>query len=350
MGGIREGRSTVYNNITSPEKLAQVNPENIYLENEFIDILASANKSKETIKQYQANLHVFWCWNLEHNNNTAFTKINKRHFVKWQNYCINELGWSPKRLRTVKATISSLSNAIESYLDDEFPDFRSVIRKIESPPDEKVRKKTILKISDFQPVLDKLVEDKEYMKSCVLAIALFSGRRKAELTRFKVSYFKDENLICGGALYKTPEKMQTKGRGKNGKLLDVYILAKQFKPYFDLWMEERERLGIKSDWLFPKYRDGEWLDEKINTSLIDSYTRSFERMLGKPIFPHLFRSIFVTHLLEQNLPEDIVQMIIGWSSREMISHYDLRDNDSKLEKFFCEDGIIQVEQKSLNDL
>lgn len=348
--GQREGRTTVYNNITSPEKLAQVNPENTYLENEFMDILASANKSKETIKQYRANLHVFWCWNLEYNNNMAFPKISKRHFVKWQNHCINELGWSPKRVRTVKATLSSLSNAIESYLDDEYPDFRSVIRKIESPPDETVRKKTILKMADFQPVLDRLVENKEYMKACVLAIALFSGRRKAELTRFKVSYFNDENLICGGALYKTPEKMQTKGRGKNGKLLDVYILAKQFKPYFDLWMEERARLGIESDWLFPKYQDGKWHDEKINTSLIDSYTRSFERILGKPIFPHLFRSIFVTHLLEQNLPEDVVQMIIGWSSKEMISHYDLRNNDSKLEKFFCEDGIRTVEQKTLSDL
>lgn len=348
--GQREGRTTVYNNITSPEKLAQVNPENTYLENEFMDILASANKSKETIKQYRANLHVFWCWNLEHNNNMAFPKISKRHFVKWQNHCINELGWSPKRVRTVKATLSSLSNAIESYLDDEYPDFRPVIRKIESPPDEAVRTKTILKMEDFQPVLDKLIENKEYMKACVLAIALFSGRRKAELTRFKVSYFNDENLICGGALYKTPEKMRTKGRGKNGKLLDVYILAKQFKPYFDLWMEERARLGIESDWLFPKYQDGKWHDEKINTSLIDSYTRSFERILGKPIFPHLFRSIFVTHLLDQNLPEDVVQMIIGWSSKEMISHYDLRNNDSKLEKFFSEEGIRTVEQKTLSDL
>ena len=42
------------------------------------------------------------------------------------------------------------------------------------------------------------------------------------LTRFKASYFDKENLICDGALYKTPEKMQTKGRGQRGKLLDVY--------------------------------------------------------------------------------------------------------------------------------
>lgn len=349
MGKI-EGRSTVYNSIASPEKLANINPENIDLQNEFVVILTSQNKSKETIKQYVANLRVFWCWNLEHNNNIPFTKINKRQFVKWQTYCLNEYGWSPKRVRTVRATLSSLSNAIENYMDDLYPNYRSVICKVLAPPDEPVRKKTVLHFEDFEPLLKKLVADKEYMKACLLAISLYSGRRKAEITRFKVSYFKEENLICGGSLYKTPEKMITKGRGKNGKLLDVYVLAKPFQPYLDLWLEERERLGITSDWLFPKSQHGKWLDEKISTSLIDSYTRSFAKFIGKPIYPHLFRGIFVTHLLEQNLPEDIVQMILGWSTRDMLAFYDLRDNNQKLEKYFGENGIIQVEQKTLSQL
>ena len=72
---------------------------------------------------------------------------------------------------------------------------------------------------------------------------MYSGKRKAELTRFKASYFDESNLICGGALYKTPEKMVTKGRGSRGKLLDVYILAKPFQPYLDLWLNERKELG-----------------------------------------------------------------------------------------------------------
>lgn len=35
MGNQKEGRTTVYNNITSDEKMAQVNPDNIQLENDF---------------------------------------------------------------------------------------------------------------------------------------------------------------------------------------------------------------------------------------------------------------------------------------------------------------------------
>lgn len=350
MEKLREGRTTVYNNITSPEKLRQVNPDNVQLEADFLEYLASVDRSKGTIAQYKANLHVFWCWNLEYNKNKFFVDLTKREISKFQSHAINVWKWSPKRTRTVKATISSLSNFIENILDDEYEDYRPIVRKIESPADEAVRVKTVFQMEDLQPLLDQLVEKREYMKACVLALGMYSGKRKAELTRFKVSYFDDDNLICGGALYKTPEKMVTKGRGQRGKLLDVYTLAKPFKPYLDMWLEERERLKINTDWLFPKYKDGEWLDEHIDTSLLDSFARTFSNMLNRPMYFHSLRHAFTTYLLEQNLPENVVQMIQGWSSSDMVRVYDDRSGDSQLEKYFGADGIKQIEQKSLDDL
>ena len=344
------GRTTVYNEITSEEKLKQVNPENLQLEKDFLEYLESVDRSKGTIKQYRANLHIFWCWNLEYNKNKFFVELTKRELVKFQNHALNVWLWSPRRIRVVKATISSLSNFIESILDDEFEDYRSIIKKIESPTNEAVREKSVFTQEELQPLLDTLVENKDYMKARVLALAMYSGRRKAELTRFKVSYFTDDNLMFGGSLYKSPEKIKTKGRGTKGKLLEVYVLAKQFKPYLDLWLKEREELGITSDWLFPKYKNGEWLDENIDTSTIDSYSRTYTRLLGKPFYPHSCRHMFCTMLLEQNLPESVVQDIIGWSSSEMVKLYDDRSKDSQLEKYFGEDGIKQVETKGLNDL
>lgn len=346
----KEGRTTVYNDITSKEKLDNVNPENISLENDFLEYLGSIDRSKGTIKQYKANLHVFWCWNLEFNNNKFFVDLSKREIAKFQSHAINVWNWSPKRIRTVKATISSLSNYIENILDDEFKDYKPIVRKIESPADEAVRVKSVFKMEDLQPLLDKLVADEEYMKACVLALAMYSGKRKAELTRFKVSYFTDDNIICDGALYKTPEKMTTKGRGQRGKLLDVYTLAKPFKPYLDLWLRQREKLGIESDWLFPKYKDGKWFDEHIEVSLLDSFARTFSNILCKPFYFHSLRHAFTTYLLEQNLPENIVQSIQGWSSSDMLRIYDDRSNDSQLEKYFGADGIKNVKQATLEDL
>lgn len=344
------GRTTVYNEITSEEKLKQVNPENLQLEEDFLEYLESVDRSKGTIKQYRANLHIFWCWNLEYNKNKFFVELTKRELVKFQNHALNVWQWSPRRIRVVKATISSLSNFIESILDDEFEDYRPIIRKIESPTNEAVREKSVFTQEELQPLLDTLVKNEEYMKACVLALAMYSGRRKAELTRFKVSYFSDENLIFGGSLYKSPEKIKTKGKGSKGKLLEVYVLAKPFKPYLDLWLKERESLGIKSDWLFPKYKNGEWIDENINISTIDSYSRTYTRLLGKPFYPHSCRHMFCTMLLEQNLPESAVQDIIGWSSSEMVKLYDDRSKDSQLEKYFGAEGIKQVKKIDLSDL
>lgn len=344
------GRATVYNNITSSESLAKVNPENLSLEEDFVEYLESIDRASGTIKQYRANLHVFWCWNLEFNNNKFFVDLSKREISKFQNYAMKEWGWSPRRMRTVKATLSSLSNFIENILDDEFDGYKPIVRKIESPADEAVREKSIFKPEDLQPLLDRLVAEKKYEQACLLALAMYSGKRKAELTRFKVSYFDDENLICNGALYKTPEKMITKGRGSRGKLLDVYILAKPFKPYLDYWLKEREELGIKSEWLFPKFRNGECTDEPIGISTLNSWANIFSKMIGKPLYLHALRHYFTTQLLEQNLPETVVQNIQGWQTLDLVGVYDDRSTDSQLEKYFGADGIQNVERKDLQDL
>ena len=347
---MKEGRSTVYNNITSEEKLARVNPENIQLGNDFIEYLESVDRAKSTIKQYQANLNVFWCWNLEFNNNKFFVDLTKREIAKFQSHALNEWGWSPRRMRAVKATLSSLSAYIENILDDEFEGYKPIVRKIESPVNEAVREKSVFQEEDLKTLLDKLVENKDYIKACVLALAMYSGKRKTELTRFKTSYFDDSNLICGGALYKTPEKIKTKGRGQRGKLLDVYTIAKPFKPYLDLWVSQREELGINSEWLFPKYENKEFINEPIEISTLDSWARTFSNILQKPFYWHSMRHWYVSSLSDQGLPDDVIKDITGWSDVSMVSVYKDRDTEDNLDKYFGADGIKKVEKKNLEDL
>lgn len=344
------GRTTIYNGITSEEKLQQVHPENLQLEDDFLEYLSSIDRSKGTIKQYKANLHIFWCWNLEFNKNKFFVDLTKREIAKFQSHALNVWSWSPKRIRTVKATISSLSNYIENILDDEYEGYKPIVRKIESPADETVRTKTIFQMEDLQSLLDTLVEKEEYMKACILALAMCSGKRKAELTRFKASYFNKENLICDGALYKTPEKMQTKGRGQRGKLLDVYTLAKPFQPYLDLWLNERNKLGVTTDWLFPKYADGKYVDNHIEISLLDSLARTFSNLLGKSFYWHSIRHYYTTQLSESGLPDSVIQDIQGWASSDMVRIYVDTDSEKQFEKYFGSEGIKEVERKGLSDI
>jgi integrase len=343
------GRKVQYNNIVTDELLSQVNPENIELGKDFLDYLRSIDRSPNTIDAYSHDLNIFWSYLLLHCGNKFFVDLSKRDISKYQSYCLTEYKWSPARMRRVKSTLSSLSNYVENMLDDEFENYKPIVRKIENPVNEKVLKKTVLEDYQLQELLDVLVEKKKYDKACMLSLAMNSGRRKAELPRFKVSYFDDKNIIYG-SLYKTPEQIKTKGRGSRGKMLTAYVLSKPFKPYFDLWMNYRKENGIDSEWLFPKKVGNEYIDEPMDSKTLNSWAGSFSKILGVDFYFHSLRHYFTTACSRSGLPDDVIQMIIGWSSLDMVSLYKDIDADEQFEKYFADGGIKKVEQKSLSDL
>lgn len=346
---MREGRTTVYNDITSKEKLALVNKDNIQLGNDFLEYLASIDRSKTTIDAYRSDLNIFWCWCYEYNNNKFFIDLSKRELAKFQSHCLNVWKWSPSRIRRVKAVLSSLSNYVENMLDDEFQNFRPIVKKIENPTNVAVREKTVLTEEQLQWLLDELVKKERYDQACMLSLAMNNGRRKAELPRMKLSYFADDNIIYG-SLYKTPETVVTKGRGSRGKPLTIYTLAKPFKPYLDLWLNYRKEHNINSIWLIPKKVNGEYVDEQISISTMDSWAETFSNMLGVPFYWHSMRHYFTTACSRNNLPDDLIQMLVGWETLDMVSCYKDVTVEEQFSKYFSEDGIKAPESKKLSDL
>lgn len=342
-------RKTVYNNICSPEKLAQVNPENIQLGEDFLEYLTSVDRAKTTVKSYGHDLKIIWVLCLELLNNKFFVDLSKRDIVKIQNYCLNTLGWSPARMRRVKSTISSLSNYIENMLDDEFEGYRPIVRKIENPPSCTVREKTVLEDEQLEKLLNHLIEKNELDKACMLAMAMHNGRRKSELPRMKLSYFTEDNIIYG-SLYRTPETVTTKGRGSRGKQLTIYTLKNGFQKYLDLWLNYRKQNNITSQWLIPKKENGVYVDEQVPITTMDSWAESFSNFLGVPFYWHCLRHLFTTRLSESNIPDSVIQDIIGWESADMCRLYCDTSADAKLGKYFDEDGIKTVEKKSLSDI
>lgn len=345
------GRTTVLNDITSEDKLKLINKKNMQLKNDFLDYLISVDRAGDTLEKYANNLDIFFCWNLEFNDNKFFIEITKREFTRFQSHTIKEWKWSPNRIRTVKSTLSSLSNYIENILDEEpeFKGYKNQIKKIESPVKTDVREKSVLSEDQVKSLLDRLVADKKYDKACALALAAFSGRRKSELLRFKTSFFTDENVIYG-SLYKSPEKIVTKGKGSRGKLLTVYTLKIPFKPYFDLWMDYRKENGVESEWLFPLKKNGKYVDEPMRVSTLDSWAETFTRLIEVPFYWHCMRHHFTTSLAKSNLPDNVIKNLVGWESLEMVSIYKDIDADEEFGKYFSEEGITQVEVKSLSEL
>lgn len=339
------GRKTKRNSITDKESLAAINPENDRLISDFLEYLRSTQKSETTIAVYLNDLQIAMVWCLKHNGNKPFPQWTKRDIISFQNWLVNENENSPARVRRIKATLSSMSNYIEAVCDDEYPDFRNLIHKVASPVAQPVREKTVLTDEQLDGLLEKLSDDGEHEKACMLALAMCSGRRKSELVRFKTHYFDDENIIYG-SLYKTPETVKTKGHGK-GKFLYCYTLEKKFKPYLDAWLKQRRENGVESDWLFPLKSDP---TQHLNAQTLNSWAQTFTRLLGVDFYWHSLRHFFTTSLVRSGLPDGVIQDIIGWSSADMLRLYTDIPVDEQLGKYFDENGIKANQPTSITNI
>lgn len=340
------GRKTQQNDITSPELIDKINPKNKRLMKDYLDYLSSIQRSPMTIKGYNSDLLIFFVWNELNNDNKEFVKVTKRDIISYQSYLLNENKNSPARVRRLKSTLSSLSNYIADICDDEYEDFRPIIRKVENPVNVAVRDKTVLSVEQIDKLLKELVDNKEYMKACIVALGACSGARKSELLRFKASYFDDKNIIYG-SLYKTPEKIKTKGRGL-GKFIYRYTLVKEFKPYLDLWLNERKELGVDNDYLFVHKVKDKWI--QIPTSTLDCWTNKFSEIIGEAFYWHAERHYFCTKLAKCSIPDNVIQDIIGWESADMVKIYKDIDADEELSKYFDKNGIKKTKEKTIADI
>lgn len=342
------GRSTTYNNVVTEELWNQVNNENKILLADFIDYKRSSDKSPKTLYQYESVLRLFFVWCLQNNDNKFFVDMKKREFIRFFNYMVTDMKASPNRILTVRSIISSLSNYIENILDEEYEGYRNIVSKIETVTKDVVRKKTIMTQEQVSNCLDKLVEDGKYQIACYFALAIASGARKSELLRFKTEYFKDENIVFG-CMYKTPEEIQTKGRGSRGKMLYKYTFVKQFKPYFDLWMKYRKDNDIDSEWLFCIKREDGY--EQANVHNANAWANMISKYMGVDFYFHSCRHYWTTELKRQRLPDDVIKEIGGWSDTVLITTvYNDLDVTETLSDYFDENGVKDIKQAKLSDL
>ena len=336
------------NRLTSPELLEQVNERNKMLKEEFLGYLKAIRRSDGTITQYGNDLDIFFCWLLQYAKNKDFADVTKRDIVAFQGWLIDSNGNSPARVRRIKSTVSSLSNFCENILSDEdeqYASFRSIVRKIENPALEPVREKTVWEEKKLEELLNLLTERNDVEKACFLALAMYSGRRKSELCRFRVSDFSEDKLVCDGALYQS-SPIRTKGRG-GGKMIPCYTLAKKFKPYLDRWLAKREELGIESEWLFPNRADPK---EQMSISTANSWAETLSRLSGENFYWHSLRHAFTTALAKAGIPDGVIQSIVNWESSDMVRLYKDIDAEEEIAMYFKNGEISVPDRKTFGDL
>lgn len=322
-------RSTVYNNNLT-DNWDKVRIENQNLVRDFLKYLKSLDKSPQTIHQYESWLKVFFCWNYNENGDKFFIELKKRDFVYYFGWC-RELGMSANRVASLKSVLSSLSSEIELLYEDEYPSFHNQLRGLEPIKITTVRPKTVISNQEMIKILEGLVEAKEYQVACYLALACSSGSRKAELLQMKPEFFTEQTEVFDGYMYCTPE-IRSKGSGKRGKILKKYVIKEMFKPFFDLWMEERKKLGIDIDSLFVTFKNGKY--EKATISTANSFAAKISRMFNIDYYTHSSRHFFCTLLKRMKLPDDVITLIIGWASSDMLKIYSDISEEEILGEFF----------------
>lgn len=331
-------RKTFKKVITSEELIEQINPQNKRLVDRFLRNFAT-KRSEASVKIYQSNFNIFFCWNLQNNENKFFTDIRKTEMMDFFDYGSSELKWSPNRYANVWSSLNSLSTFIENVLDDDYPDFRNQVKKIEKQPKANVRKKTILTDDQIQNLLNYLSE-KNSQQACLLALACYSGARISELFRFTTDLIDLNNLAYEDLFIETSEEIKTKGRGKLGKGLYKYILKAPFEPYYLKWLDEREtvmkELGVSHNHLFIK-RNG----SPATPDTARVWIKSWEKYLTNEepsnvnhnpvdLYAHAFRHYLCTYLAKIGLEQELVVEIFGWSSSEMFNIYnDMTAKDKK---------------------
>ena len=318
-------RKTKMNKITSAEKTALINKNNLQLKNEFLSYLRSVGRSQGTIYGYDNDLLIVFTYIMENLNNKDFSKLSKRDLISLQGWLVAN-GNSSVRIRRIKSSISSLS----------------IVRKIENPPLAATREKTVWSTDELEHLLQCLVDKKKFEQACFVALGMYGGRRKSEICRFKVSDFDDSHLVFGGAMYKS-SPILTKGN----KYLECYTLAKRFKPYLDMWMKYRAEKGIVSEWLFPAQDNQQ---EHIQITTLNSWTKTFSNITNNDFYFHSLRHYFVSDLSKAGIPDSAVVTIIGWSSADMFNIYNDNSKDDQLAQFFKDGDIFVPEKTSFADI
>lgn len=332
------GRKTFRKVITSPELTAQINKDNIKLMERFLKNFAT-KRSPKSVTVYRSNLIIFLTWNLLYNENKLFTDIRKIEYADFFDFCVSELHWNANRYHQCHSSLSSFSAWIENYFDEDYPQFRNLLSKIEKPSKEAIREKTILKEEDIDKIFSILEEENRTQEQCLLALAISCGARVSELAQFTLSLIDEENTVFDGLFLETTEKIRTKGSGVQGKMLKKYILKDIFLPYYHKWLAERDEIIKKTnqdhDFIFIT-KDG----KPANADRLRDWISTWGDIVEQPIYPHSLRHYQISLLKRLGIDDDLIVYLTGWAEgtgHTMISIYN--DNELTDTQFACLDNL-----------
>lgn len=330
-------RETFRKIITTDENLLAINPKNKELINKFLRSF-DTKSAKTSVVNYQSDYNIFFCWNVVYNDNKFFVDIKKSDLIDFFSFAVSDLQWGSARYRRMHSALSSLSKYIENILDDEYPDFKSLMPKVDKIPNTIVREKTVLSETQINNLLEHLKQTNKQW-ACLFALAISSGARISELFRFTTDLINEENTGFDGIFLKTKKPIRTKGRGRSGTRMYKYIIKDIFLPTYQEWMIERKKILKQNNLSDHRYlfitREG----TPATAATARRWIAHWEKYLSNEepsnknkekvsLYPHSLRHYLVSHLTRLGLSSDLIVSIMGWQSSDMYKIYnDVSDDE-----------------------
>lgn len=321
-------RKTFKKIITTPELIDGISDKNKKLIRLFIKD-KERKCSPKTIQNYKSDLNIFFVWNEQNNDNKFYPEIRKIEISDFFSYCVDELQWNGKRFARMRSVLSSLSETVIKYFDEDYPSYRNFINSVIEPiPKNPTRDKTVLTDGEIELLINTLKERKEVEQLCFLALAMYSGCRIAELEQFRIDSIDVNKTSFGGVMLETTHDIRCKGFGKDGHVMKKNVIKDLFLPYYNNWVMEREKelkeIGKEDQTALFINKFGDPASQKVFRNWCDKWGE----IVGKPIYMHCLRHRFVTYLLSMGLTKDYVIAIVGWASADMVNIYsDIEDKD-----------------------
>lgn len=322
-------RKTFRKVITSQEAIEQINPKNKMLMERFLKN-KNAKCSDLTITNYRSDLNIFFCYNLVNNENKFFIKLKKIELAEFFDYGLLELKWSGNRYSRIRSLISSFSDFICDYLDEDYPEFKNLVNKaVPKVPKIPVRKKTIITPEQVYALRDKLISENKIQQATFLMLLASSGARVSESLRIGVDLI-DENVTAFGDLFlETTDEIKTKGHGKNGYMMSRFIIKDIFLPIYKQWLPIREEImkknGKEHNAMFIKSNG-----DAITVAGVNYWIKQWEEILGVNAYAHMFRHFIVSDLTRKGCSSDFIVAVMKWKTASMYSVYnDVEDKDKK---------------------
>ena len=323
------GRKTFRKVITSDEMLSKINRKNIRLMESFLKH-KNAKCSDQTIIGYRSDLNIFFCYNYMYNDDKFFINIKKLELAEFFDYGLLELKWSGNRYARMRSLISSFSDFICDYLDDDYPDFRNLINKaVPKVPKIPVRKKTVITEEQVYGLRNKLLEEGKLREATYLMLLASSGARISESLRINVDMI-DENCTAFGDLFlETTEELKTKGHGKNGEMMTRFLIKDTFLPIYKKWLKVRDEVMKQNNKHHNKMFIKSNGDPIESTDTVRYWISKWEDYLGVPCYAHMMRHFIVSDLTRKGCSSSFIVAVMKWKSGDaMYNIYnDVEDKD-----------------------